>query len=115
MSILVDFSSRFATFDQSVVDASLPCLIDNYRCYYNFDYVDCHKEAILQLLAHLLVIDTKTSPNPVKGVNSRSAEGVSVSYAEYNTGGQADSFFTTTRYGQAFLRLTRFRYGARFV
>lgn len=117
MAIIDDFKARFPNFDTAQVDAILPALIATYHCYYGGDYDanDCEQEIILQLLAHLFVLDTSTSNSPVRLQSSKSVGPTSVGYEASNPAGQTKSFFGTTRYGQTYLMLINPNQGGFFV
>lgn len=114
-----DFEARFPEFTTAVLDAHYTNNANIYCCYYNkpYDVDSCDDEAILLIIAHLIIIDKKasTSSGTVKDVASKSVEGVSTSYVVNSTNSSTDLFFNSTTYGQRFLQLTRFNHGAVFV
>ncbi len=116
MAIIDDFKARFPQFDDAAVDLLWPSLEASWPCYYCFEYGNnaCTDEAILNLIAHLFVIeqDSQTSNGSQKDISSQSVGNVSVTFS----GGAGDSansqFFNTTIYGQKFLMLIKNRRGA---
>lgn len=114
-NILEDFKARFPTFDVNIVDQYLPILIPNYCAYYNKPYQCDTKEATLQLLAHLLIMEDLPSYGPLMTQTSKSVKSVSVSYGDLMSKSGRDAFFNTTKYGQAFLRATANCWGGYFV
>lgn len=116
MALIDDFKSRFPEFDDAVVDQYLPVLEPVYPCYFGGNYeIPCDKEAILNLLAHLLVLEERTKQSSLRTTQSRSAGGVSVSYDASANGRDTAGFFDTTKYGQRFLVLTQSNVGGFFV
>lgn len=125
MAIIDDFKARFPEFDTATVDTYLPAFVNVYSCYYGGNYDDggCDQEIILNLLAHLLYSSygyngsTAGNASPIKGVASKSVGSVSVSYTAMagNDASSYNVFFGSTKYGQAFLMLTRNNFGAVFV
>jgi len=106
MAISDDFIARFPQFDPVDQDA-LDNAINEYQCYFNCEYGndDCADAAILQLLAHMYVIETTPNNAPSKATASKAVGNVSVSYVQ----GATDSltlYFNTTKYGQRFLQMT---------
>jgi len=117
-----DFKLRFACFDEAVVDSLFPALEQTIECYYCGDYEnnDCDKEIILQLLAHLITVESSANAEARRTVASKSVDGVSVSFESSNTSGGAPAssglgFFNSTRYGQQYLLLTASNLGGVFV
>lgn len=121
MALIDDFKVRFPEFDSTVVDNRLPFLEDVFHCYFGANYGAnaCDDEAILQLLAHLMVLDGQTQNGnqlPLQLEASKSVGSVSVSYtAGFVSSSDRDAFFGLTMYGQMFLMLTRSRRGGYFV
>ncbi len=114
MAIVDDFKARFPEFDAVAVDTYVPILEDIYPCYYcgNYDGNKCDKEIILNILAHLLLSEVNQSSAPNKSVTSKSADGLSASYAEYaSSTSMIEKFFSTSKYGQRYLMLTANRIG----
>lgn len=115
MALIDDFRSRFPEFTVSQVDTYLPSLEDIWGCYYGGDYeLDCDKEIILNLLAHLLVGEINTSSVPTQVESSRSVGSVSQSFFNGNIDG-GNAFFMTTKYGRRYWMLTMKNIGGRFV
>lgn len=117
MAIIDDFKARFPEFEASDVNTYIPILEPVYPSYYAVEYSDSSKEATLQLLAHLLSIETKsTKADPSRSISSKSVGSVSVSYdAPTSKGGDLSDRLRTTKYGQRFLLLTASRYGGMAV
>jgi len=118
VALIDDFKARFIEFETATVDTYLPILEPVYPAYYALSYTASAvtKEATLNLLAHLLVMETSTSSASVKDVQSKSVGSVSVSYANATqAGGELFDFFNSTKYGQRFMLLTRNRYGGMAV
>ena len=114
-TVIDDFKERFPNFDEQLVDTYLPPLIQTYCSYYSKPYTGCTKEATLQLLAHLFVIDTSPSSATSQVQSSKSVKNVSVSYeGTYGKDGK-DAFYNSTKYGQRFLILISNCYGGFFV
>ena len=112
MSLTDDFKARFPEFATATVDTYLPILEPVWPCYFNRTYEDCTKEAVLNLVAHLLVMETGSGSASIKDVQSKSVGSVSVSYATATqSGGQMYDMFNATKYGQRFMLLARSRYG----
>lgn len=115
---LTDFIARFPEFPEAVVNTYLPPLLATWKCYYGGNYGNpCDREITLQLLAHLLTIDSKsTKPGPNQLVQSRGAGALSVSYAQPGAPrSELALFFGTSRYGQRYWWLTNSSVGAVFV
>ena len=117
MALVADFKTRFPEFDTAEVDQYVPILEGVWPCYYGGDYNDeCDKEAILNLVAHLLVSESSSSFSTIKDVNSKTVRSVSVSYGAMSASKSGyDDWLRATKYGQRFLMLTRSRIGAYFV
>lgn len=115
MALIDDFKARFKEFDTAVVDEFMPILEPLYPCYYGGEYTSCNKEKILNLLAHLMVLETNSSQSAVKDIQSQSVGEISVTYATAMTPSERNLFFNTTKYGQRFLLLTSSRIGGFFV
>jgi hypothetical protein len=113
MTIQTDFEARFPSIPWVEEIAST---WPSYTC---LEYNDKNKEAILNLIAHLLTLASAPGAGggtPARNVASKSVGSVSVSYEA--TAGQSSniaSWFNTTRYGQVYWLLTGRRIGARFV
>lgn len=117
MALIDDFKTRFPEFDTAVVDQYFPIVEPIYPCYFGGDPDNdpCDKEATLNLLAHLIVIQQRTSPNSFRATSNRSAGSVSVGYQANANQRANEGFFLTTKYGQQFLALTQHNIGAVFV
>ena len=115
MALIDDFKSRFPEFDTAVVDQYLPILEDVWPCYYGQEYAACNKEIVLNLVAHLVVIESAPNAAPVKEESSRSVGSVSVSFEARASANNLSDFFGSTKYGQKYLLLTSTRRRAFFV
>ena len=111
MALIDDFKTRFPEFPPATVDQYFPVLEAIWPSYYNAVYTDETQEAILNLLAHLLVDETRASQGANLTRQSKSAGSVSVSYAVPQNTGQLYSMFGSTKYGQRYLILIRRNYG----
>ncbi len=112
MAIIDDFKARFPEFDDAVVDQWLPILETVWPSYYGRPYDDSSKEAILNLIAHLLTIEIAPGGGSfaTKGVASQSVGSVSESYVASTQSGYDYDFYGWSKYGQRFMLLTaRFR------
>lgn len=112
MTIQTDFEARFPTIPWVEAVAS------TWSAYTCLEYNDQNKEAILNLIAHLLTLASAPGSGSSRNVASKSVGSVSVSYeasaVQAATGSMA-AWFNTTRYGQVYWLLTGRRVGARFV
>lgn len=116
MAVIDDFKVRFPEFDESKVDITLPGLVDVYPAYWGGEYDSItDKEIVLNLLAHLLVVQTLQGTGNPKSIQSRSVGSVSTSYEGYAATSERMAWFGTTKYGKQFLLLTGQRRGAVFV
>lgn len=116
MALIDDFKDRFLDFDTAVVDQYFPVVEPVYHCYFGGDIDDpCDKEAVLNLIAHLIVLEDRSKASSLRTTSSRSAGSVSVSYEQSANGRSTSGFFDTTKYGQRFLLLTQNNIGAAFV
>ena len=112
MALIDDFKARFPEFATATVDTYLPILEPVWPCYYNRTYEACVQEAVLNLVAHLLVMETSSGSSSSQQVASKSVGSVSVSYVQpEQTGGDLRAMFSSTKYGQRFLLLAGRRYG----
>lgn len=117
MARIDDFKARFPSFDAAVVDSLFPIIEPTTDCYYGGDYDNnaCDKEITLQLWAHLLTIENKSSADSVRNKSSKSVGSVSVSYEQSDAVVGSLGWFKTTRYGQQFIFLVSGNGGAVFV
>lgn len=115
MALIDDFKARFPEFVAATVDQYVPILEPVYPAYYGREYDPTNateKETILNLIAHLLVMETTGDSAPLQSVNSQSVGSVAASYNQPGQpGGVAVDTFAATKYGQRFLALTHHRYG----
>lgn len=108
MPLLDDFKARFPQIDTATADTYVPLIEPEYRAYYNREYNDANKEAILHLIAHFVVLESSDGGDgeSVQPKASQAAGGVSESWrAPSHSGGLFHDMFSTTRYGQRFLML----------
>lgn len=115
MALIDDFKARFPEFDSAVVDQYFPRLENGWQCYYGKPYKACNKEIILNLLAHLLVLEQSPGTTSVKEQSSRSVGSVSVTFESRASASNSSDFFGSTKYGQRYLFLTSTRRRAYFV
>lgn len=107
MALTDDFMARFAEFDYATVSQYIPMLGSVYPCYYGGAYEGCGKEIILNLLAHLITVETQKGFGNPRITQSKGVGNVSVSYSEgYASTSERDAWFKTTRYGAKYLILT---------
>ena len=117
MALIDDFKTRFPEFNTGTVDSYFPVLESMWPSYYNVTYRENTREAVLNLLAHLLVSETEAASVGGAGASfaesSRSVDGVSVSFIVPPAAQDSASYsyWATTRYGQRFWLLSRTRYG----
>lgn len=120
MALLDDFKGRFPEFPEDVADTYVPPLDGVWQFYYGGNYdVPREREAALNLVAHLALMDAQTAKKPnatgYRQASSKSVGSVSVSYTAGADGTMSDGFYSLTRYGQRFLMLSRHRVGPAFV
>lgn len=120
MTILDDFKARFPEIDPTIADQLVPVYEPVYPCYYGGSYtVACDKEAILLLIAHLIVLDPAFTGSsgvaPSKDVASKSVASVSTSYTAGATGSDLKVWLNSTRYGQMFNMVTASHSGPQFL
>ena len=118
MALLDDFKARFPEFSVPVADQYVPILEPIWPCYWNgeYDTDECTKEIVLNLLGHLITVETSSGSGNVKTTASKSVGSVSVSYdAGFAASSERVAWFKTTKYGARYLLLTRPRQGAVFV
>lgn len=106
MALIDDFKARFPQFDDALVDQIFPIIENVWQCYFDAEYEGCCQEAILQLLAHLFVIETNTDNGPILQKASTTVGSVSESYISESNKSANEIWFGSTKYGQAFLRIT---------
>lgn len=113
MTIQTDFEERFANIVPPIVWQSwVESVWPSYTC---LEYNDKNKEAILNLIAHLLVLDSLPGSASARTEESKAVGSVSVSYGSASSDGNLATFFNSTRYGQRFWLLTGRQVGARFL
>ena len=114
MSLLSDFKTRFPDIGTVTADKYVGILEPVIPHYYGGAYDGVGKEITLQLLAHLVTVESARGNGPTRSETSKSVGSVSVSYESATaSGGALYDFFRTTRYGQQFLLLTRRNIGPR--
>ena len=105
---------------QSDFEARFPCIVwvggvaNSWPSYTCLAY-EGREETILNLIAHLLVIEQQPGTGPARTAESKAVGSVSVSYGAANSGSGLATFFNSTRYGQRYWLLTGRQVGARFV
>lgn len=113
MTIQTDFEARFPSIPWVEEIAS------TWPAYTCLEYNDKNKEAILNLISHLLTLASAPGGgSSSRNVASKTVGSVSVSYeatAVNAATGSLASWYNTTRYGQVYWLLTGRRVGARFV
>ena len=116
MALIDDFKTRFPQLDTAAIDVLWASLEASWPCYYGFEYGSnaCTDEAILNLIAHLFVVEqeSQTSSGSQKDISSQSVGSVSVTYSGGSVDSSSIQFFNTTIYGQKFLMLIKNRMGA---
>lgn len=112
MSIQTDFEARFANANPPIV--WVDAVANSWPSYTCLAY-EGHEEAILNLIAHLLVIDSLPGTGSARTAESKSVGSVSVSYGSATSSSNLATFFNSTRYGQKYWLLTGRQVGARFV
>lgn len=118
MAFIDDFKVRFPDIPTATVDKYFPINENIYQCYFSCEYIgdgNCNDEAIMQLMAHLITLDSKKSSSSIKDTSSKAVDGVSVSYNTVPVTNQNDAFFMSTKYGQSYLQLRSHIGGAVFV
>lgn len=108
MTIQSDFEARFPAIEWQDPPAS------SWTAYTCLPY-EGNEEAILNLIAHLLVLESQPGTGSARTAESKSVGSVSVSYGSASSSSNLATFFNSTRYGQRFWLLTGRQVGARFV
>ena len=120
MAFIDDFKDRFPEIDPTLADQLVPIYEQVYPCYYGGSYtVECDKEAILLLVAHMVASDPaysgSGSSSPTKSQASKAVGSVSVSYAQPRSQSDFNIWLTSTRYGQLYLMVISNNIGGVFV
>ena len=117
MALIDDFKTRFPEFDTATVDQYLPILEPLWPCYWGGNYTEaCGQEIVLNLIGHLLVVETSAGSGNVKSAQSKSVGSVSVSYSQsVAPSSERKSWLNTTKYGMRYLLLTSRSAGGVFV
>lgn len=114
MALQDDLITKFPELTDDI-NTYYDLLVDTYPCLYGATYgdSDCDDQAILYLMAHL--ISLQSTGKSGNFATSKSDEGVSISYATPTTMTEQYLFYSSTKYGVMFLRLTSKNSGAYFV
>lgn len=117
MALLDDFIARFPEIDSDTATQLVPIYEDLWPCYYGGSYeIDCDKQAIHLLMAHLVATDPSvSSAAPSRATSSKSVGSVSVSYDSMEAQSNTNAWLGSTRYGQMFLALTSKNIGPIFA
>lgn len=107
MSLADDFKARFPEFPEATADKYLPILEGVWQCYFPKPYKTCNKEIILNLIAHLMVVEQSPGSSSIRSQTSRSVGSVSVSQGAVSKADSLTDMFSFTKYGQRFLFLTQ--------
>jgi len=108
VSLTTDFLARFPSFTGDVATL-MPIVEPMWASYYNKPYAS-NKEAVLNLVAHLMMVEI--GGESLQTEQSKSVGSVSVSFQTSSRTGSMYDFLNTTRYGQRFLYLTSGQFGA---
>lgn len=113
MTIKEDYETRFGSCGPVWIGP----IADTWPAYAGcMQYNDINKEAILNLIAHLLVSATKPGTGTARNEASKSVGSVSVSYeASPTITSNLGAWYNTTRFGQVYWMLTGRRTGARIA
>ena len=112
MTIQTDFEERFDTASPPIV--WVDAVANSWPSYTCLAY-EGNEEAILNLIAHLLVTEAAPGSGSARTAESKSVGSVSVSYGSATSKSNLETFFNSTRYGQKYWLLTGRQVGARFV
>lgn len=117
MSMLDDFIARFHEIDVDTANTLVPIYEEIWPCYYGGSYENkCDKQAILLLMAHLVITDPSVSSSASsRAASSKSVGSVSVSYDSLEAQSNTNAWLGSTRYGQMYLALIKKNAGVRFV
>jgi len=116
MTLIDDFKTRFPGFSAIIVDQYIPILEGVYPCYYGGVYDGCGVEIVLNLLAHLITVETQAGTASPKVVQSKSVGNVSLSYSPgHAPTSERSAWLSSTKYGARYLWLTSRRQGGFFV
>jgi hypothetical protein len=114
MTIQTDFEERFAGVVPPIVwQPWVESVWPSYACCMVYD--DKNKEAILNLIAHLLLLDSMPGTGAARTEESKAVGSVSVSYGSSMSDDGLKAFFNSTKYGQRYWLLTGRQVGGRFV
>jgi len=115
MALIDDFKTRFPEFTAEQVDAYLPALESVWSSYYGGTYEDCGVEIVLNLLAHLLVVEVSSGTSSPLASQSKSVGSVSTSYLASAPSTERSAWLMSTKYGMRYLMLTSRNIGGYFV
>lgn len=115
MALLDDFKARFPGYDTATADTYVPIMEDARLAYFAEDYSADNKELVLNLVAHLVTVEARASDSAERLEASRTVGSVSQSFQAGTASNPLNEFFSSTRYGQVYLRLLRHRGGGVFV
>jgi len=117
MTVADEFKIRFPEFDPATVDQYIPILEPVWSCYWGGDYTTpCGQEIVLNLLAHMLTVETSAGSGNIKTDQSKSVGNVSISYSQgYAPASERKGWFQTTKYGARYMWLTSRNAGGFFV
>ena len=117
-----DFTARYPNFDIQLVDDLFDLAVCELPLYYNGNCTgdSCDDNAMILLaLAHLITLYglMNNGTNPITGeIQSKSVDGVSVSYQTLQNYNRDDRFWDSTPYGRMFASANRgCGWGAVFV
>lgn len=116
MALIDDFKNLFPEFDSAIVDQRFSELYGVAICIYGgSESVQCQKNALLYLIAHLFVLDQTPDQGTQGAATSKAVGSVSTSFASPSNISLNNSFLSSTKYGQIFLKLISYRSGGVFA
>lgn len=117
MALLDDFLVRFPEIDASTANTLVPVYEEIYPCYYGGNYENaCDKNAILFLVAHLVVTDPSVDSDATsRSVSAQTVDGVSETFDSVGNISMKEAWLGSTRYGQMYLALISKNAGVRFL
>lgn len=112
MTIKQDYEARFPCGGPTWIEQ----VANTWESYTCMVYGDRTKEAILNLIAHLLAVAATPGTGARRNEASKSVGSVSVSYeASPTITSNLGAWYSTTRFGQVYWMLTGRRTGARIA
>lgn len=116
MAVLEDFKTRFAEFEEALVDQYIPILEHVWPCYWGGDYtIPGGQEIVLTLLAHLITVESAGHGN-TQTIASKSVGSVSISYSPgYAPTSERNAWLKTTKYGARYMWLSSRNAGGFFI